>query len=175
MQVNQTGQTLYYEEKKQREAVKTLDKNAFLQLMIAQLRHQDPTSPMDTNKFIDQMASFTTLEQISNLNSNFEKLYSLQQFSYATSLMNCKVTLNQGDSLLTGVIGKVTMDSGGVKIWVDNRPYEIGQILAVEKLWVPEEVLTQLPKEQNQQEDPESSNEVNPGEAEEAAKGGTEE
>lgn len=133
MQVNQATNSLYYDERPQREPVKNLDKNAFLQLMIAQLRYQDPTSPMDTNKFVEQMSTFTTLEQITNLNSNFEKLFTLQQFSYATSLMNCEVTILQGENLITGEVKRVSMDSMGVRVWVNDIPYGIEQISSVEK------------------------------------------
>ncbi|MDO7788371.1 flagellar hook capping FlgD N-terminal domain-containing protein [Desulforamulus aquiferis] len=150
MEVNQTNNSYYYEDRNKREPVKELDKNAFLQLMIAQLRYQDPTSPMDTNKFIEQMSSFTTLEQITNLNTNILQLYALQEFSYATSLIGCEVTLNQGDSIINGVVQRVTADSAGVRIWVDNVPYGLGTISAVENIWAFSE-----PTNQQQQGDEE--------------------
>ena len=55
-----------------------LGKDAFLQLMIAQLQHQDPTAPMDNSEFIAQMAQFTTLEQMQNMTSSIDKLVDLQ-------------------------------------------------------------------------------------------------
>ena len=48
----------------------TLDKDGFLKLFIAQLTHQDPTSPMDTNESVNQMASFTMVEQITSMTSS---------------------------------------------------------------------------------------------------------
>jgi flagellar basal-body rod modification protein FlgD len=50
-----------------------LDRDAFLQLLITQLRHQDPLNPMDDRDFIAQMAQFSTLEQMQQLNSAFER------------------------------------------------------------------------------------------------------
>jgi len=50
-----------------------LDRNAFLNLLITQLRHQDPLNPMDDRDFISQMAQFSTLEQMQNLNTTFER------------------------------------------------------------------------------------------------------
>lgn len=55
-----------------------LGKDAFLQLMIAQLQHQDPTAPMDNSEFIAQMAQFTTLEQMQNMTSGIETLVEMQ-------------------------------------------------------------------------------------------------
>lgn len=58
-----------------------LGKDAFLQLMIAQLQHQDPTAPMDNSEFIAQMAQFTTLEQMQNMTSSIEDLVEMQSQS----------------------------------------------------------------------------------------------
>lgn len=49
------------------------NKNAFLQMLVAQLKNQDPMSPMDNKDFLAQMAQFTTVEEIQNLNQNMEK------------------------------------------------------------------------------------------------------
>ena len=50
-----------------------LDRNAFLNLLITQLRHQDPLNPMDDREFIAQLAQFSSLEQMQNLNSTFNR------------------------------------------------------------------------------------------------------
>ena len=50
-----------------------LDRDAFLRLLITQLQHQDPLNPMDDRDFIAQMAQFSALEQMVQLNATFER------------------------------------------------------------------------------------------------------
>lgn len=51
-----------------------LGKDEFLKLMMAQLAQQDPTAPSDSNAFVAQLAQFTSLEQMQNVNSSLESL-----------------------------------------------------------------------------------------------------
>ena len=52
-----------------------LDRNAFLNLLMTQLRYQDPLNPMDDREFIAQMAQFSSLEQMQQLNTTFNRTH----------------------------------------------------------------------------------------------------
>jgi flagellar basal-body rod modification protein FlgD len=54
--------------------INILGKDDFLNLLVTQLRHQDPLSPMESAEFTSQLAQFSSLEQMSNVNSNLEVL-----------------------------------------------------------------------------------------------------
>ncbi|WP_400247230.1 flagellar hook assembly protein FlgD [Niallia sp. JL1B1071] len=93
-----------------------LGKDDFLKILITQLQNQDPTSPMDDKEFIAQMAQFSSLEQMQNLNSSVTNLISLQTQSNLISygqFMGQEVnwskieTDNVGNSTTTSGIGKV--------------------------------------------------------------------
>src|SRR5215471_15632196 len=53
-------------------------KETFLTLLVAQLQHQDPLAPQDNTQFTAQLAQFTSLEQLQNMNTNLSALMSAQ-------------------------------------------------------------------------------------------------
>lgn len=82
-----------------------LDKDSFMLLLVTQFKYQDPLNPMEDKEFIAQMAQFSSLEQLMNLNTSMEGLTSAtnnQQMINATSYIGKQVTVS-GNS-----IGKVT-------------------------------------------------------------------
>ncbi len=62
---NQTGQNM-------------LGKDDFLKLLMVQLQNQDPSNPMDDKEFIAQMATFSSLEQMTNMNQSIQRFVNLQ-------------------------------------------------------------------------------------------------
>lgn len=56
-----------------------LGMDAFLQLLVTQLQYQDPLDPMDDKEFVAELAQFSSLEQLTEINSGIEGLSSLNQ------------------------------------------------------------------------------------------------
>ncbi|MFQ5432887.1 MAG: flagellar hook assembly protein FlgD [Nitrospinota bacterium] len=82
-------------------AKKSLGKDEFLSLLITQLKHQDPLSPMENTEFTAQMAQFSSLEQLFNVNDNLVNLQALSASvsnTQALSLIGKEVTA-EGDSV----------------------------------------------------------------------------
>lgn len=62
------------EAKKAEKAKRTgYDKDTFIKLFVAQMKHQDPMEPMKNEQYMTQMAQFTSVEQMSNMATSFEK------------------------------------------------------------------------------------------------------
>ncbi|MBQ9389615.1 MAG: flagellar hook assembly protein FlgD [Synergistaceae bacterium] len=59
----------------------TLGKDAFLKLLIAELSNQDPMNPMEDREFISQMATFSSLEQMQNMNSTLTGMAEANKFN----------------------------------------------------------------------------------------------
>ncbi|MFA7228514.1 MAG: flagellar hook capping FlgD N-terminal domain-containing protein [Melioribacteraceae bacterium] len=81
----------------------TLGKDDFMKLMISQLKNQDPLNPMDGTAFSAQLAQFSSLEQLTNLND-----YMKQSID-----ANAVLTQSINNTLITGMIGKEVKISGG--------------------------------------------------------------
>src|SRR3954466_11564829 len=65
----------------------TLDKDAFLKLLVAQLRYQDPSKPVDSSEFMAQTAQFTQVEKLDEMAANSTAALSLQQGLAASSMV----------------------------------------------------------------------------------------
>ncbi|MCK5735685.1 MAG: flagellar hook assembly protein FlgD [Spirochaetaceae bacterium] len=85
-----------------------LDKDDFLQILITQLRHQDPTKPMEDREFIAQMAQFSSLEQMTNMSNQFTELSATLKGSQAMNLIGREVEIIKGDSFIQGSVEAVT-------------------------------------------------------------------
>jgi flagellar basal-body rod modification protein FlgD len=80
----------------------TLDKNSFLTLLTEQMKNQDPTQPMDNTAFVAQLAQFSALEQMTNVNSNLTTLITAQGTSLQTTAASMigKTAVFQSDSVV---------------------------------------------------------------------------
>ena len=102
----------------------TLDKDGFLKLFIAQLQHQDPSKPMDASESIAQMASFSTVEAMNNMQATSANIASSLNTSSAVGLIGRTVSYvdDKGD-LQTGKVDRVaTTKDGKATLTVAGKP-----------------------------------------------------
>lgn len=90
-----------------REANNNLGKDDFLKLLITQLTHQDPTQPMEDREFIAQMAQFSTLEQMTNMNESFTTLSNMLASNQAMGLLGKTVEIIDGETVTTGKVEEI--------------------------------------------------------------------
>ena len=90
-----------------------LGKDDFLKLFVAQLSHQDPMNPMNDQDMMGQMASFSQLEQITNMAAANQSMATNLSSSSAVGLIGRTVTyLDQDEISHTGTVEKVTVTDG---------------------------------------------------------------
>lgn len=85
-----------------RDPVSVLGKDDFLRLLTVQLQHQDPLSPLDNEDLIAQLAQFSSLEQLENINTNLENAMDLDLV--LTQVLN--------NTAAAGLIGKTVIAQG---------------------------------------------------------------
>ncbi len=113
-----------------KEKSSTLDKQAFLQLLVAQMKYQDPLEPTDNTEYISQLATFSSLEQMQNMSATLE----LQRGS---SLVGKEVYLetqntSTGDTnSVTGVVDYVTFENNKCFVSIDGTLYSLEDVKSV--------------------------------------------
>jgi flagellar basal-body rod modification protein FlgD len=90
----------------------TVDYNSFLQLLVTQMKNQDPTAPTDSTAFMSQLASFSNVEQAVQMNAKFDSLLQMGQLAQADTMIGR--TASSTDGLVSGLVKSVRIDSNGV-------------------------------------------------------------
>ncbi|MEC5184685.1 flagellar basal-body rod modification protein FlgD [Cryobacterium sp. MP_3.1] len=87
----------------------TLDSETFMSLLVAQLRNQDPSSPMDTNQMISQTTQLAMMEKLTALSTTADENFSLQMRTAAAALVGQNVTYTDAaGASVTGIASAVT-------------------------------------------------------------------
>jgi flagellar basal-body rod modification protein FlgD len=87
----------------------TLDSETFMSLLVAQLRNQDPSSPMDTNQMISQTTQLAMMEKLTALSTTADENFSLQMRTTAAALVGQNVTYTDAaGASVTGVVSAVS-------------------------------------------------------------------
>ncbi|EHY6512692.1 flagellar basal body rod modification protein [Campylobacter coli] len=104
----------------------TLDKDAFLKLLLIELQHQDPTDPMDSDKMLTQTSQLSALEMQQNTNTTMQKMVETMQLlsnSFSTSMSTSAI----------GAIGKMaTVSDNKIKLTGSD------EVIAL-KMYLPED------------------------------------
>ncbi|MDR2478486.1 MAG: flagellar hook assembly protein FlgD [Treponema sp.] len=85
-----------------------LGKDDFLKILLTQLSYQDPTAPMEDKEFIAQMAQFSTLEQMTGMAKDFNKLTAMITGTEAAQALGRNVELTDNDQTIQGTVKAVT-------------------------------------------------------------------
>ena len=108
--VNSTSSTTNTTSSAQKKA--TLNYDNFLQLLIAQMKNQDPTDPMDASEQMSQLASFSQVEQTIQTNSKLDTLLASSSLTQASSYVG--KYMESADGTVKGVIDSVKVYSDGI-------------------------------------------------------------
>ena len=108
------------------------DKDMFLQLLVAQMKYQDPSNPADSSEFLAQTAQFTALEKMQLVADQTSQLVALQVAFGASSMVGRTVTYPAADGTIsTGVVDSVQFGATGPVLKVDGNDVFLAQVQSV--------------------------------------------
>jgi len=93
----------------------------YMELLIAQLKNQNPEEPMSNAEMITQMAQLTTLEEVSKLNANFKDILAVERLLAGGSLVGREVEYDSDGATATGTVDAVALRSDGIRVTVDGE------------------------------------------------------
>lgn len=107
-----------------------IGKTEFLNLLVTQLRYQDPLNPTDDKEFIGQMAQFSALEQMQNLNSSFAatKAFSLIGKNITATIVD---TMTKKTTEIYGDVTDVKMTNGKIYVVVKGEDIPVESVTKV--------------------------------------------
>ncbi len=109
-----------------------MDEADFLNLLITQLKNQDPTNPVNDKEFIGQMAQFTSLKQMNNMSTSLNQFVREFSFTKAVALVNKEIdwTDDTGHAQ-TGIVDSIKVRAGDTFLNVGGTEVRLEQVSEV--------------------------------------------
>ncbi len=109
-----------------------LGKNSFLQLMVSEMQNQNPLQPQDSNQFLNQLAQFTTMEQMMNIEATETQMLQVNQLAFEHSLIGQSVTVKNTDgNSVTGQVTGIQVNNGDPQVVIGGTAYPLGSVLSM--------------------------------------------
>jgi flagellar basal-body rod modification protein FlgD len=89
-----------------------VDYQSFLKLLVAQMKNQDPTNPMDSTQYMAQLAAFSQVEQSVQMNTKLDQMLQSSTLEQAASIIGRTITSADGET--TGKVAEVRLISNGI-------------------------------------------------------------
>ena len=110
----------------------SLDKDAFLKLLVAQLKYQDPMKPADPQSFMAQTAQFTQVEKLDQISTQNAQSIRTQGLSTASALIGRTVKDQDAQgAVASGVVTGASLNADGVKLKVSGKDADLTAVIEV--------------------------------------------
>ncbi|MEW6517315.1 MAG: flagellar hook capping FlgD N-terminal domain-containing protein [candidate division FCPU426 bacterium] len=115
------------------DAIGSLGKTDFLNLLATQLRYQDPLNPLESNEFISQLAQFSALETADNTRTAVEQMSKQESRQFATQLLGKNVAgvASETQTFFSGTVTGVALTGDEPVVYVDGVAVKLTDILTI--------------------------------------------
>jgi flagellar basal-body rod modification protein FlgD len=104
----------------------------FMQLLVAQMRYQDPANPTDSSQFLSQSAQFTALEKMQSVSDQTAQLVALQVAFGASNMVGRTVSYPASDGTTTsGVVSSVRFEATGPVLQVNGEDVAVASVRSI--------------------------------------------
>jgi flagellar basal-body rod modification protein FlgD len=109
-----------------------LDSNQFMQILMAQLTHQNPLEPMDSNEMMSQFSQLNSLQELKDIHTAMDNVSVSNQTTYLASLIGKTVKANRPDGkILEGVVDGVLADKDNPQIRIGTEVVDLNDVLEI--------------------------------------------
>ncbi len=111
-----------------------LTQNDFLQLLVSQMQNQDPLNPLSSNQFLQEMASFTEVTDLTQLQQLTQSLVKNEVASQGLQLLGRTVTAVDPSSgqTVSGTVSSLTMQNGQPVLTIGSAQLPVSSVVTVQ-------------------------------------------
>jgi flagellar basal-body rod modification protein FlgD len=115
-----------------RTATNALDAGQFMQILLAQMTHQNPLEPMDNAEMMTQFSQLNSLQELREIHTSMDKLAASNQVIYLASLIGKTVKVNRPDGeVLEGVVEEVITEKDNPQLRIGTEKVSLDDVIEV--------------------------------------------
>ena len=115
-----------------RTASNAMNADDFMQILLAQMTHQNPLEPMDNAEMTTQFSQLNSLQQLREINTGMEKIAASNQVIYLASLIGKSVKVNRTDGkVLEGVVVEVFPEKDNPQLRIGTEKVSLDDVIEV--------------------------------------------
>jgi flagellar hook assembly protein FlgD len=105
--------------------------DTFMQLLLAELQHQNPMEPMDSSAMVSQMAQMNTVQQLQDIADSISAVDKSNKFLTASSLIGKQVAFLTEEFYGEGIVSAYSVDGDTVNLLVNDKSISLEDIIGV--------------------------------------------
>jgi flagellar basal-body rod modification protein FlgD len=109
-----------------------LDSSQFMQILLAQLTHQNPLEPMDNAEMMSQFSQLNSLQELRGINTSMETVSATSQTAYLSSLIGKIVKASRADGkIIEGVVDGVVTEADNPQVLIGDERVDLTNVLEI--------------------------------------------
>lgn len=109
-----------------------LDSSQFMQILLAQLTHQNPLEPMNNAEMMSQFSQLNSLQELRGINSSMETVSATSQTAYLSSLIGRTVKASRADGkIIEGVVEGVVTEVDNPQVLIGDERVDLINVLEI--------------------------------------------